>query len=130
MTMEKIRSASTPSHRVEGGSHFVVNPTTGALEISPAYRDEAVKAVMREVRRMKLRLYLTKASLYFELFCLKGRSAVLGFRSNSAGYFQDLFGSGHRNISRLMKTIFSHREVSVKSGIIAPFYICLKKYQP
>ena len=37
---------------------FVIDPTAGALEATGEFRLEARKALIREVRRVKLRLYL------------------------------------------------------------------------
>jgi hypothetical protein len=57
-----------PPNGSETGAHFVIYLATGALEISFEFRNKARKAFMREVRRMKFRLYLTFASLYLEKF--------------------------------------------------------------
>lgn len=65
------------AYRPKGGARFVVNPTTGALEITPEYRDKAAKALMREVRRMKFRLKLRLLGFYFRQFALDVRSAIL-----------------------------------------------------
>jgi hypothetical protein len=51
------------THRTEACGHFVFNPATGALEIARAYRDKAAKAVMRDLRRTKLRVYFVFARL-------------------------------------------------------------------
>jgi hypothetical protein len=63
--------------RTEACGRFVFDPATRALEIAPAYRDKAAKAVMRELRRMKLHLYFMFARLYRLKFALQSRSAVL-----------------------------------------------------
>ena len=58
----------------------MIDPATGALQLTPAYRDKCAKALMREVRRMKLRLYFTFARLYLQKFMLECRSAAVGIR--------------------------------------------------
>jgi hypothetical protein len=63
--------------RTEACGSFVFNPATGALEIAPAYWDKAANALMRELRRTKLRLYFMFARLYCLKFALQSRSAVL-----------------------------------------------------
>ena len=63
--------------RTEACGRFVFDPATRALEIAPAYRDKAAKAVMRELRRTKLRPYFMFARLYGHKFALQSRSAVL-----------------------------------------------------
>ncbi len=55
----------------------MIDPATGALQIRPEYRDKAAKALMRDVRRMKLRLKLQLLRLYFRKFALDLRSAIL-----------------------------------------------------
>jgi hypothetical protein len=49
--------------RTEACGRFVFNPATGALEIARAYRDKAAEAVMRDLRRTKLRVYFVFARL-------------------------------------------------------------------
>jgi hypothetical protein len=68
---EKILSAGAPTDGPETGMHFVFNPATGALEIAPQFRRKARKAIMREVGRMKFRLYLTRMSLYLDKFLIE-----------------------------------------------------------
>jgi hypothetical protein len=63
--------------RTEACGSFVFNPATRALEIAPAYWDKAANALMRELRRTKLRLYFMFARLYCLKFALQSRSAVL-----------------------------------------------------
>jgi hypothetical protein len=45
--------------------------------MAPAYWDKAAHALMRELRRTKLRLYFMFARLYCLKFALQSRSAVL-----------------------------------------------------
>jgi hypothetical protein len=71
----------------EACGSFVFNPATRALEIAPAYRDKATKAVMRELRRTKLGLYFTFARLYCLKFALQSRSAVLRLLRKAARDF-------------------------------------------
>jgi hypothetical protein len=63
--------------RTQACGSFVFNPATRALEIAPAYWDKAANALMRELRRTKLRLYFMFARLYCLKFALQSRSAVL-----------------------------------------------------
>ena len=65
------------TYRPKAGVRFAVNPTSGALEIAPAHRDKAAKALMREVRRMKFFLKLRLLRLYFRKFALDMRGANL-----------------------------------------------------
>jgi hypothetical protein len=65
------------AYRPKAGARFVVSPTTGALEIAPAYRDKAAKALMRNVRRMKFTLKLRLLGLYLGKFALNLSSAKL-----------------------------------------------------
>ena len=82
-------NCATPD-RTEACGRFVFNPATGALEIAPAYRDKAAKALMRELRRMKLRLYFIFARLYCLKFALQSRSAVLRLLRKAARDFSYL----------------------------------------
>jgi hypothetical protein len=84
-------SCATP-HGAEACGSFVFNPTTRALEIAPAYRDKATKAVMRELRRTKLGLYFAFARLYCLKFALQSRSAVLRLLRKAMRDFSYLVG--------------------------------------
>ena len=74
-------SARNREHR---GSRFMVNPTTGTLEVSIDLRLKARKALEREVRRMRYGLYLTLTRLYVLKFWLECSGACLKFINNSA----------------------------------------------
>ena len=74
---EIVNVSCAAADRTEACGRFVFNPTTGALEIARAYWDKAAKAVMRDLRRPKLRLYFVFARLYCLKFALQNRSAVL-----------------------------------------------------
>jgi hypothetical protein len=76
--------------RTEACGRCVFDPATGALEIAPAYRDKAAKAVMRELRRTKLRLHFIFARLYCLKFALQSRSAVLRLLRKGARDFSYL----------------------------------------
>jgi hypothetical protein len=81
--------------RTEACGRFVFNPTTRALEIVPAHRDKAAKAVMRELRRTKLRLYFAFAGLYCLKFALQSCSAVLRLLRKAARDFSNLILKDH-----------------------------------
>src|ERR1700755_863410 len=53
------------------------NRANGALEISPDLDLKIRKALQRQVRRMKFRLYLSLLRLYFTKFALQIRGAIL-----------------------------------------------------
>jgi len=76
--------------RTKACGRFVFNPATRALEIATAYRDKAAKAVMRELRGTKLRLYFIFARLYCLKFALQNRSAVLRLLRKAARDFSYL----------------------------------------
>jgi hypothetical protein len=95
MTPEKVFSAGAPADRPQGGSRFMVDPTTGALIVSPELDLKIRKAILREVRRMKLRLYYSLACLYLHKFALESQSALLRVERYLGSYFSDLRRSGH-----------------------------------
>jgi hypothetical protein len=92
----KIYAVRSSRHGGEYRPFFVVNPTTGALEVPIEHRDKALKALQREVRRIKHGLYLLKARLYFEFFGLQAIRTVSQGRRISSRPFQDLAGNRHR----------------------------------
>jgi hypothetical protein len=64
----------------------MVKPADGTLQI-PAYRRlKARKALEREVRRIKFRLYLQYFSLRFQQFCAEATCARLRLQSMLFGY--------------------------------------------
>jgi hypothetical protein len=99
MTMKQINPTAATSHRPERGLDSAFNSAPGALEISPDLDAKIRKAILREVRRIKFRLYLTKAHLYFALFLLQGRRLILNCRCYFGGHSLYLLGGGHRTIS-------------------------------
>jgi hypothetical protein len=75
------RAPKTIVLRIRGnGLHknfrFVPDPATGALKIPVDLRAEISGALMAEVRRFQLRLYLQLAKLYFLKFRLQLQSAL------------------------------------------------------
>jgi len=60
-------------HRGERRPNFIVDPATGAKQITVEGHIKARKALLREVRRMKLRLHLRKALLKATHLALKAR---------------------------------------------------------
>ena len=80
--------------------NFVRNPATGTLEVAPYARLKARKALVRKVRRMKMRLYLRYAELQVSKFLLSCRCA----RLNVVGYLE-----------RRLHQVFSHRH-----GLVPP----------
>lgn len=55
----------------KGRSNFFYNPTTGTLEIRADARAKIKKTLLRDARRLKLRLYLRYMFLYFGLLRLE-----------------------------------------------------------
>ena len=80
-------SARNREHR---GSRFMVNPTTGTLEVSIDLRLKARKALEREVRRMRYGLYLTLTRLYVLKLWLECSGACLKFVNNFGSYLHNL----------------------------------------
>jgi hypothetical protein len=62
----------------------------GALEISPDLRHKARKALLREVRCMKLLLYFESARVQFLKFGLQTASAGVHLIRELVRYFQKL----------------------------------------
>src|SRR5262249_46730434 len=67
-----------------------IEPSPQSLEIAPAYRDKAAKAVVRDLRRTKLHVYFMFARLYCLKFALQSRSAVLRLLRKAARDFSYL----------------------------------------
>jgi hypothetical protein len=84
---EIVNVSCAAPDRTEACGRFVLNPATGALEIARAYRDKAAKAVMRDLRRTKLRVYFVFARFYCLKFALQSRSPVLRLLRNTARDF-------------------------------------------
>jgi hypothetical protein len=84
---ENIVPASTADRR-QRRSSFFLDPATGALEIRPDAGAVIEKALMRELNRIKLRIYLRFAFLYFEKFGLQCRAWAL----HQARLISRLFG--------------------------------------
>jgi hypothetical protein len=76
---------------------FAINPAAGALEATAEFRLEAGKALIREVRRIKLRLYLDYLYLQFGKLALQAHSAIVGIACHLAGYFPDPCYIRHRD---------------------------------
>ena len=74
---EIVNVSCAAPDRTETCGSIVFHPATRALEIAPAYRDKAANALIRKLRRTKLRLYFTFARLYCLKFALQSRSAML-----------------------------------------------------
>jgi hypothetical protein len=79
----------------QGRSGLIANPTTGALEVSDDLRLKARKAIMAEVRRMKVRLYLNCARLYLRKFLLSCKSARLNVVCYLDRYLLDVIRRSH-----------------------------------
>jgi hypothetical protein len=60
--------AGIAAYGPKGRSNFVYDPATGTLKVRPDRRLEIEKALLRETRRLKLRLYLHLATLQLRLF--------------------------------------------------------------
>jgi hypothetical protein len=61
-------------------------PTTGALEIPPDAGAEIEKVLLRELRRIKFRIYLDFSFLYVAKFRLKCRDGTLHVLSYLCGF--------------------------------------------
>jgi len=83
----KKSSPPVPGISVREGPNFVTNPATGALELTPDGFLKTQKAIMREVRRGKFRLYLAFARFYLKKFLLECRGACLKVIGNLARQF-------------------------------------------
>jgi hypothetical protein len=92
---EDIMACSAAADWPQGCENSVVDPATGALQLTPAFRDKAAKALMREVRRMELRLQLTLALLHFRKLMLQCRSAASRVRRQYLGLLDYLGCVGH-----------------------------------
>jgi hypothetical protein len=79
---------------------FAINPATGALEAIAEFRLEARKALIREVRRIKLRLYLDYLYLRFGKLAPQGRGAIVGLACDLAGHLPDPCHVRHRDLLR------------------------------
>jgi hypothetical protein len=77
---------------------FVINPAAGALEASAEFRLETRKPLIREIRRIKLRLHLDYLYLQFRKLALQGRSATVGLACHLAGYLPDPYHIRHRDL--------------------------------
>jgi len=82
-------------NRRKDRSLFVLNPTTGALVVRPDLEHKVEKAIMREVQRIKLRLYFQLVRLYFLKLTLKTRGSLLRVRYYLSGYHPDLASKRH-----------------------------------
>jgi hypothetical protein len=89
VTFKKILGVGA-RNREHRGSRFMVNPTTGTLEVSIDLRLKARKALEREVRRMRYGLYLTLTRLYFLKLWLECSGACLKFVNNFGCYLHNL----------------------------------------
>lgn len=67
-------------HGDQGRVNSLRDPASGTLEITPALRLKARKAIEREVRLLKLRLYLRLVRLQFAKLALQFRSTLLKAR--------------------------------------------------
>jgi hypothetical protein len=61
----------------EGTSNFFLNTATGAMKVRPDAWPIVEKALVREIKRIKVRLYFRFALLYFEKFSLQCRARAL-----------------------------------------------------
>ena|ERR1700682_84105 len=84
---EIVLGAGTAPDGIKRSSLFALDPTTGALVVRPEYRAKVEKALMREVRNIKFRLYRHFALLYAKKFLLQCRGAVGKLFRNLTGYF-------------------------------------------
>lgn len=76
MAAENIVASGAPDG-VQIDHPAVADPASGALKMPPERDAKIRKAIMREVRRIEIDLYLLKASLHLKLFLLKARFLVV-----------------------------------------------------
>jgi hypothetical protein len=69
---------------------FVMNPATGALEVTPTHRDEAAEAFQGILAGAKARLYFSLCGLYCRKFTLEVGNIVFRIHSQIGGYFDKL----------------------------------------
>lgn len=77
MTPKEVFGVCAAAYRPKRRPNFILNPATGALEVTPDGLRKGRKAVRRAARRIVYRLYLAKALLYPELLWLKGKRTAL-----------------------------------------------------
>lgn len=75
--------------RIDAGPLGSVNPTAGALEISPERRLKIEKALRRAARQIALRLYCRLPYLYFLQFRLEILCAFLRMKRKTLGFFDE-----------------------------------------
>jgi hypothetical protein len=74
---KRVLSPPAAANRTQSRLDSVQNPALGALVVAPDHDLIIRKAIMREVRRIKLRLFLRKLSLQIAYFALKARRSAL-----------------------------------------------------
>jgi hypothetical protein len=80
-------------------SRFVLNPTTGALELPADLRLKVENALRTEAYRLQLRLYFHLPSLYLRKLGLQVRSAALKLLCKLAGNPFQFPANRHRQSS-------------------------------
>jgi hypothetical protein len=81
---EQIRSSAPSPNTANIGSMPVFDPAVWTLEMSSDLKLKARKAISRELRRIKFRLFLSFLFLYFEKLALKIRCSSLRILRNIA----------------------------------------------
>jgi hypothetical protein len=87
---EKIYGANTAADSAHIGFALAFDPAVGTLEMSADLKLKARKAISRELRILKFRLYLSFLFLYFEKFSLQMRGFRLRLFRKIASYLSKL----------------------------------------
>lgn len=80
LAAKKIIGGGVVTDRGQRRSRFTFDPTTGALVVSPDLDLKIRKALSREVRRIKVSLFLRQFRLKIEYLTLKARCTLLRMR--------------------------------------------------
>jgi hypothetical protein len=77
------------------GTKFVVNPTTGALELPADLRLKVIKALRSEARRCQFRAYFRLPGLYLRKLGLQARYAGVSVFGHFLRYLLKFTGDRH-----------------------------------
>jgi hypothetical protein len=77
------------------GSRFMLDPATGTLIVGAELDLKIRKAIMREVRRIKFRLYRKRAGLNCQELASQVLGSLLRIAGQCGGYLANLLGNRH-----------------------------------